>query len=191
MGRGSIVVLGLVSLGVTSLVQAEGEPEPARPSPHAVEALGLLDAEDPYQRQLGFLRLEALREASTATAIQPYVHHKDPDMRGYALRALAAIEGVKAIPLLLEALRTEKQSRVRRAALLGLEPLQRHDPAVLPAFIKALRDKNTEVRMTAVDIVSRIDEPAARDAIRVRSKRERRRDVRRVLELAVRRIGQP
>ena len=111
-------------------------------------------------------------------------------MRAYAFRALAAIEGAQAVPLLLEALRTDKQPRVRRAALLGLEPLQQSDPNILPAFIKALRDKDTEVRMAAVDIVSRVDDPRAREAILLRNKRERRRDVRRVLSMAMRRLGQ-
>ena len=45
--------------------------------------------------------------------------------------------------------------------------------------------------MTAVDIVSRIDTPQARDAVRVRYKRERDRDVRRVLAEAIKRVGQP
>jgi HEAT repeat protein len=167
------------------------EPSSATPSPQAVEALRLVESKDPYQQQLGFLRLEALREISAVPLILPYVTHRDPEMRAYALRALAAIEGAQAVPRLLESLRTDKQPRVRRAALLGLEPLQQSEPQILPAFIRALRDKNTEVRMAAVDIVSRVDDPRARDAILVRNKRERRRDVRRVLSMAMKRLGQP
>jgi HEAT repeat protein len=160
------------------------------PSPKAEEAIRLLSSRDPYQRQLGFLRLEALREQSTVPAIKTYLASKDPEARAYSLRALAAIEGIQAIPELLEALRMEKKPRVRRAALLGLEPFQQSDPRILPAFLGALRDRDTTVRMTAVDIVSRVDDPRAREAILRRYKREGRRDVRRVLALAIKRIQQ-
>ena len=172
------------------VVRAEPQPS-APPSPKALEALRQLDSPDPYQRQKAFLRLEALREPGTAGSIKAYLHHKDQDMRAYALRALAAIEGPQSVPTLLDALKTEKSARVRRAALLGLEPLQLSSTEVLPAFLKALRDKDTEVRMAAVDIVSRIDDPRAREAILLRAKREQRRDVRRVLAMALKRMGQP
>ena len=174
-----------------TLPAAGAEPASTTPSPKAVEALRLVDSKDPYQQQLGFLRLEALREPATAPMIRTYLTHREPEMRAYALRALAAIEGTAAVPTLLEALGKEKEALVRRAAILGLEPLQAADPNILPAFIKALRDRDTEVRMSAVDVVSRIDDPRAREAILLRSKREQRKDVRRVLGLAMRRLGQP
>ena len=167
------------------------EPASTAPSPQAVAAFQLVESKDPYQQQLGFLRLEALREIGTAPLIRRYLTHREPEMRAYALRALAAIEGAAAVPTLLAALQTDKQPLVRRAALLGLEPLQPTDPNILPAFIRALRDRKTDVRMTAVDVVSRIDAPKAREAILLRNKRERRRDVRRVLSLAMKRLGQP
>ena len=167
------------------------EPASTAPSPQAVAAFQLVESKDPYQQQLGFLRLEALREIGTAPLIRRYLTHREPEMRAYTLRALAAIEGAASVPTLLEALQTDKQPLVRRAALLGLEPLQSTDPNILPAFIKALRDRKTDVRMTAVDVVSRIDDPKAREAILLRNKRERRRDVRRVLSLAMKRLGQP
>ncbi len=160
----------------------------ASPSPRAVEALQLIESKDPYQRELGFLRLEALREPSTAEAIRKLTTSRDPDLRAYSVRALSAIQGAAAVPLLLEALRTDQHPRVRRAALLGLEVLEPTDPAILPACIKALRDRDTEVRMTAVDLVSRVDDPRARQAIFSRFKRERREDVRRVLALAMKRL---
>ena len=169
-----------------------GEEVPSTsPSPKAIEAMRLMGSDDPYQQELGFLRLEALREPSTADAVRGYLTSLNPDTRAYSLRALAAIEGAAAVPQLLEALRTEKQPRVRRAALLGLEPLQPTNPEILPAFLKALRDRKPEVRMTAVDIVSRIDDPRAREAILLRNKREHERDVQRVLELAMKRLGTP
>ena len=159
------------------------------PSPQATEAMRLLESADPYQRQLGFLRLEALREQSSVGIIKRYIDSKDPDVRSYSIRALAAIDGENAIPILLEALRKDKHPRVRRAALLALEPFAKVGTEIIPALIKALRDHSTEVRMAAVDIVSRIDEPSAKEAIRLRLRREHRRDVIRVLSLAQKRLS--
>ncbi len=187
-GARCVSMAGIILMGFSSsLVHSEEPPAPA-PSPRAVEAMRLLDSPDPYQRELGFLRLEALRGPATVATIKKYVASNDPETRAYSLRAVAAIESVQAIPLLLETLKTEKHPRVRRAALLGLEPLQANDPALLPAFIKALRDRSPEVRITAVDLVSRIDEPRAREAILTRNRRERDDDVRRALGLAMRRL---
>ena len=167
-----------------------GEELPSRPppSPKALEAMRLLESSDPYERQLGFLRLEALREPSTVEVITRYLDRRDVEVRAYSLRALAAIDGVAAVPVLLERLRTDRQPQVRRAAMLGLEPLQPHHPDILPAFIKALRDRSTEVRITAVDVVSRIKDPRAREAMLLRQKRERRRDVQHVLKFAIQRV---
>jgi HEAT repeat protein len=58
----------------------------------------------------------------------------------------------------------------------------------MPALIEKLRDRNPQVRMAAVDAVSRVDDPRAREAILARWRRERNRDVRRVLEEAVNRL---
>ncbi len=167
------------------------EPSAAPPSAAAQAALRLLEDKDPYQRQLGFLRLEALREASTAPVIRGYLTSRDPETRAFSLRAVAAIEGKGAIPLLVQVLQADKHPRVRRGALLGLEPLQPRHPELVPLFMKALRDRSPEVRMTAVDIVSRIETPEAKDAIRKRVRREGDRDVRRVLDLAVKRSAVP
>ena len=167
---------------------ARSETTPTTPSPRALEAIRLIESPDPYQRQLGFLQLEALREPSTIEVIERYVARPEPEVRAESLRAVAAIQGFSAAPQLLQALKTERSPMVRRAAMLGLEPFVQGHPDLLPAFVNALRDRSTEVRMTAVDIVSRIDDPAAREAIRRRNKRERGRDVRRVLDLAMRRL---
>ena len=166
--------------------QGEQIPEVA-PSPEAVNAMRLLESQDLYQQELGFLRLEALREPSTVKTITRYLDHRSADVRAYSLRAIAAIDGVAAVPLLLTHLR-DRHPTVRRAALLGLEPLQSSNPEILPAFIKALKDHDTEVRIAAVDVVSRIDDSRARAAIRLRQTQERRRDVRRVLKLAAQRL---
>lgn len=166
---------------------AQTEPLPA-PSPQAVEALRLLQSSDAYQQQMGFLRLEALREPGALEAIRPYLQSRDPDTRAYSLRAVAAIEGISAVPLLRRALTTDRTPRVRRAALLGLEPFIQGSPEVLPTLIRSLRDPSIEVQITAADVVSRIDDPRAREAILTRKKRERQRDVRRALALAVARL---
>lgn len=180
-----------ILLAVGGVAASADEAAQTGPSPKAQSALQLLKSEDPYQQQLGFLRLEALREASTVPMLQEYTAHRDPELRSYSLRAIAAIQGAGAVPQLLEALRTDRHPRVRRAALLGLEPLQASDPAVLPAMLRALQDRDTSVRITAVDIVSRVDDARAAGAIRERNKRERRRDVRRVLSAAMKRLDQP
>ena len=158
-------------------------------SPKAVEAMRLLESQDAYQREVGFIRLEALREPATIPTIAGYLTHKDPDVRAYSLRALGAIQGASSVPILLQALLRDRHPYVRRAALLALEPFEPTDPAILPAFLRALRDRKPEVRMTAVDIVSRVDAAQAKEAILVRNKRERDRDVRRVLALAMKRIA--
>ena len=159
------------------------------PSQEATQALQLLQSADPYQRKLGFLRLEALREPATVPAIRQYVESPDADMRADSLRALAAIDGEASIPLLLEKLRSDRRPSVRWSALLGLEPLTKHHPELILPFIDALRDYSSEVRMAAVDVVSRLDDPRARAAVRDRFRRELRPDVRRVLHAAMRRIG--
>ena len=185
-GRVGIIGVSAALWLSMSVSQAAEQAEPL--SPKAVEALQLMESHDPYQRQLGFLRLEALREPAALDAVKRYLHHNDPEMRAYAVRALAAIQGAPAVPALLQYLQQDKRGRVRRAALLALEPFQPTDPALLPAFIKALRDRDTEVRIAATDVVSRIDDPRAREAILIRMKRERRTDVRRVLGVAVKRV---
>ncbi|MBI4598067.1 MAG: HEAT repeat domain-containing protein [Candidatus Omnitrophica bacterium] len=180
------LVAGCLILGIPASPARSAEPSDL--SPQAVEALRLIESRDPYQQQLGFLRLEALREPPSTGYIRKYVDDRNPQRRADALRAMAAIAGPAAIPLLLRKLQEERHPRVRRAALLGLEPLQPADPGVFPAFLKALRDRHPTVRMAAVDVVSRIDDPRAREAIFTRQQRERHGDVRRVLALALKRL---
>jgi ribosome-associated translation inhibitor RaiA len=185
---------GLVVLALSLIAGAPRpgyaeEAAPSQPSPRAVEAMQLLESKEPYDRQKGFLRLEALREPATLPAIERYLTSKDPEMRAYSLRAVAAIQGTASVPLLLNTLKTEKHPKVRRAALLGMEPFAQAVPEVIPLLIESLRDRKPVIRMTAVDIVSRIDDPRAREALLLRNKREKDRDVRRVLKLAMERFG--
>ena len=158
-------------------------------SPQAQEAVALLDSDDAYERKMGFLRLEALREPGTADIIRRYLDHKSSDMRADSLRALAAIEGPNAIPEIRQRLERDKRARVRWSALLALEPFAKSHPELLPIFIGAMDDYRTEVRMAAIDIVSRIKDPAAREAIQLHYRKELHPDVRRVLKMALERMG--
>ncbi|MBI3324502.1 MAG: HEAT repeat domain-containing protein [Candidatus Omnitrophica bacterium] len=156
-------------------------------SAEAQEAIKLIDAHDSYLRQKGFIQLEMLREPATAVLVRRYLESRDPQTRAWGARALAAIDGAKAVPTLVERLTRDKSPRVRVAAILALEPLK--DPSATTALMARLRDRNPEVRMAAADAVSRLNDPDARDAVRLRWRRERNRDVRRVLEDAMKRIG--
>jgi len=158
-------------------------------SPEAQELIKQLETKDTYTRQRSFMRLEALREPATAPIIHQYVKSRNADTRAFSARALAAIEGAQAVPTLRELARRDRSPRVRLAAVLALEPLQ--DPQVLPILIEKLRDRSPEVRMAAVDAVSRVDDVKARESILLRWRRERHRDVRRVLREAVDRLGGP
>lgn len=158
-------------------------------SPEAQTVITQLDAKDVYVRQKAFLELEALREPATAAVVQRYLDSKDPQTRAFSVRALAAIEGAAAIPTLVDRMRNDRHPHVRLAAILALEPLK--DPSVTPAFIERLRDRSPQVRMAAVDVVSHLDDPKAREAIRLRRRREHNRDVQRVLQEAMERVGKP
>ncbi len=166
---------------------AHGAETPADLSPEARDALRLIQSNEPYQRQTGFLQLEALRQPETAQAVRPYLDSKDPDMRAWTVRALAAVERQQAIPMLVDRLQNDPHETVRLAALLALEPFD--NPAVAPALLRALHDRHPHVRMAAVDAVSRLNGPRAKEAIVIRWRRERNRDVRRVIYLAMKRIG--
>lgn len=148
-----------------------------------------LDVQDPYLRQKAFMQLEALRDPSTVPVVQAHLKSRNSATRAFSARALAAIDGVHAIPLLLERLHRDKSPRVRLAAVLALEPLD--DPRVMPALIGKLRDHHPDVRMAVADAVSRINHPDARAAILLRARRERNRDVQRVLQDAVQRMNAP
>lgn len=159
---------------------------PPGTSPEASRLITQLDADDPYIRQEAFMELEMLRESATAPVVRRYLDSSNAETRAFSVRALAAIEGVKAVPTLVERLKRDRSPRVRVSALLALEPLQ--DPTILPVLIDRLRDRDRNVRMAAADAVSRVKQPQAREAIQKRWHRERDRDVRRVLEKALARL---
>lgn len=187
----AVVLLTLhLGAGASRAEDAAPAAEPAPPlSTEAQALIPQLNSPDEYARRLAFLRLEALREPASAELIRPYLGSRDPDTRAFAVRGLAAVEGVKAAPYLLEQLRRDKQPRVRVAAILALEPLAVDDPQIVPALIERLRDRKPDVRMAAVDAVSRFDLAEARQAILTRARREQNRDVQRVLAMAVERIS--
>ena len=95
----------------------------------------------------------------------------------------------EAAPLLLERMKSDKQASVRRSAILGLEPLIEKDATLGPPIIEMLDDRSPEVRIAALDVVSRIHQPEARNAVLARVKREGNPDVRKVLKDAVDRIN--
>ena len=179
--------ISLCASALVGMTLGWGEQPGGSISPEAQEAIKQLDSTDLYIQQLAFMRLEALREPATAAVVRRYVDSPKADTRAFSVRALAAIEGAAAVPVLVERLTQDRSPYVRLTALLALEPLQ--DPTVMPTVMKKLRDRRPEVRMAAVDVVSRIDDPQARQALRLRWRRERNRDVRRVLEAAMQRIG--
>jgi HEAT repeat protein len=182
------VVAGCCAFAAATVCWAQEQPLGVI-SPEAQEAIRLLGAKDVYERQMGFVRLEALREPATAPVIRQHLASRSADTRAFSVRALAAVEGTAAIPTLLERLQHDKHPKVRVAAILALEPIQ--DATVMPVLIGKLRDRNPTVRMAAADVVSRINQPEARQAIQRRWRRERDRDVRRVLEQAMTRLGAP
>ena len=181
-------VLLLAGTTVSAVCRAD-EPAPPSLDSRAEEAIRGLTSEDAYVRQRSFLQLEALRNPASVDSIRPFVDNKDEDMRAWSLRALVAIQGAAVIPLLRERAQSDKEPSVRRAALLGLEPLAAADPTLVQFFVDRLSERSPEVRMTAVDIVSRIQDPVARSAVRERAKHEGNRDVRKVLAAALQRIG--
>ena len=193
MKRGfTVLVFVAVALMRVPALRAESVvAEPLSDEAKAIIATLQAHPDDEYTRQRAFIELEALREPASAAAIRAFLDDRDEDTRAYSVRALAAVEGAAAVPELLKRLQNERSPRVRIACLLGLEPL--HAPQATEPLIKHLRDRNKEVRMAAVDVVSRLKEPRVRarahEAILVRWKRERDRDVRRVLEAALKRVG--
>jgi HEAT repeat protein len=157
-------------------------------SPRAQEAVQLLQSGNSDERRLALMRIEALREPAAGDAVVAYLRDEDDGVRAYAYRAWVGLYGQQAIPDLLKAYPQEKAPRVRRAILFALEPYRAVDAQIAELYYAGLTDRNTETRIAAVDLVSRIDEPRAREAIRRRAKKEWRRDVRRTLKLALARI---
>ena len=191
MRRHPLIWLGQLAFLLFAYCAAGSAEAPPPPDldPAAQDALRLIASSDAYQQELGFLRLEALRDPGTLPAILPYTDNPDAQMRAWSLRAVAAIQGEQAIPMLTQHFKTDRSADVRREILLGLEPYAKTHQELLELFLGALTDRQPQVRMTAADIVSRIDDPAADKAIRDRRRREHRKDVRRVLDMAIQRIN--
>jgi len=144
-------------------------------------AKNLITSEDPYQQKLGFLRLEALRDPNTVGFIEALTLSEDAHMRAMSLRALFAVQGKSVVPRLVEVAQNDPDSVVRREVLLALEPMLEEMPAVLDVAIQALKDQRTRVRVTAVDMLSRMDDPKAKQALLKSSKQYQPPAVRMVL----------
>jgi len=141
-----------------------------------------LDDEDLFVRQKAFMELEALRDPASMDAIRARLTAPDPNTRAFSARALAAVASRSAVPVLLERWTKERHVYVRSSILIALEPFLEQEPSVVTTVLNALRDRKRDIRMAAADIAGHINRPEARAALQVRWKRERDRDVRRVLE---------
>lgn len=186
--RGRVVVVCLLSAWGSMGVAAQERPSGI--SPEARQLLDQIDTGDPALRRRAFLQLEALREPATAPIVRHYLADRSAELRGLSARALAAIEGLNAVPDLVQLVQRDRHPAVRLQAILAVEPFVGQEPSAVPVLINALRDRQPDVRIAAVDVVSRIQASEAKDALRVRWKRERNRGVRRVLEAAMKRIGE-
>lgn len=184
-----VLVLCLLSVWLSPSGEAQEPPEAI--SPDAQRLIEQIDTGDSDLRRRAFLQLEALREPATASGIRRYLADRRVELRILSVRALAAIEGARSVPTLLERLQQDRSPAVRLQSMLAIEPFVGQDASALPLLLKALRDRQPDVRITAIDVVSRIEKPEAKEALKLRWKRERHRDVRRVLEAAMKRIGEP
>ncbi len=161
---------------------AHGQSKPPSLATEAQVWVDQLDDDDLFLRQKAFLELEALRDPASADTIRAHLTALDPNTRAFSARALAAVAGRSAVPVLLERWTKERHLYVRSSILIALEPFWEQEPAVVATVLKALRDRKRDIRMVAADIASHINRPEAREALQVRWKRERDRDVRLVLK---------
>ena len=90
-------------------------------------------------------------------ALRPFLVDADPDRRWWAVRALAAIGGAEAGPLLMSRL-SDAAVATRCAAALGLGQLR--TVAAIPALAVLLDDSRGWVRDTAADALAMIGAPA-------------------------------
>jgi HEAT repeat protein len=103
------------------------------------------------------------REAGKMLA-EVALQSKSREARKYALQISAAIEGAFSVDQLVGILKSENDSEMRRAAVVGLGS-SRSDQAV-PALVEAVRnDSDHRVRTLAVQALEIIGTPRAREAI--------------------------
>ena len=123
-GRGApqVCVLALCLLSAFVSLEGAAQEPPAAVSPEAQRLLDQVETDDPSLRRRAFLQLEALREPATASVIRRYLAHRSVELRGLSVRALAAIEGLKAVPELIERLKQDRSPAVRLQAILAIEP---------------------------------------------------------------------
>src|SRR3989338_6296864 len=68
------------------------------------EAGQLLTSRDQHPRRGGVLRLEALGDPAALPHVQPHLTARSVPMRAAAVRAVTALQGLPAVPMLLKAL---------------------------------------------------------------------------------------
>ena len=86
-----------------------------------------------------------------AAAIQPLLAHQDADVRWWAVRTLAEVQGADITPALISAL-ADPDPAVRQCAALGLQ--QRPDDRAVPALIAALSDTDSLVVRLAANALA-------------------------------------
>lgn len=145
-------------------------------TPEATRAVHLLAAADLFSQKAGLLELEALREPGTLDAVQPFLDHRNPELRAQALTVARAIQQRAALPLLLDRLALDRDERVRRQAANELRRLA--DPSTVPALTAALRDRSLTVRIAAVEALGAIKDRSVTTEI-LRQMRSRHAELRR------------
>ncbi|NQT12148.1 MAG: HEAT repeat domain-containing protein [Planctomycetes bacterium] len=98
-----------------------------------------------------FRRLGGDARAATAP-LRRALEDPHPDMRGDAVRALAAIgpDANEAIPAILDALHTDPSESVRCSAVYALPMIEPDAARVIPHLVDALDDMHSSVRRRAI-----------------------------------------
>ena len=168
--------IGLLVVAVVVSAACGVSAEDAAISPEVNQALRLLMANDVFSKQAGLLKLEALRDPSTMSAVRPFLDDSNPLLRAQALTAARAIQGKSAIPLLVDRLARDRHADVRRQAANELHELA--DPSTVPPLVSALEDRQVVVRVAAVEALGVMHDRSVTPAI-IRQLRSRDAELRR------------
>lgn len=121
--------------------------------------LAEMENPDPVKRRAACVALARLRDPASLQAVETATRDPDPAVRTSALEALRGIQGVKALPPLLEALKKDRSPEVRWQAAIEMEALK--SPEAVPALIEALKDPAPIVRSGAAEALKGIPDPRA------------------------------
>lgn len=164
----------------TALVQALGDPD-GFVREASIKAIGALapDVQDAvpvliklFPKDLAIRTVSNFKQsgAKAVPALIPLLSHEDPVIRWNAGRTLGKIGelSVTAIPGLIKQMQDDKEPLVREHAAEALGDIgpkaAEHDPAVVPALAKALKDSDQGVRRDAVRSLGQIG-PAAKPVL--------------------------